>query len=111
MSAAAPSRAVVPGISHHRVGRLTMGCAASHITIRSTSQRCGPSFEGQAAALATLRMDLEGRERALALRRELDELDRHAGHDELMRLDERADRLTGTPRATRACWGCSGATS
>jgi DNA-binding GntR family transcriptional regulator len=49
-------------------------------------------LEGQAAQLAAMRMDDEGRARAEALLAELEALDVHDG-DALMRIDERVHRL------------------
>ncbi len=50
-------------------------------------------LEAQAAGLAALRMEEDGRERARALRLELDALDGHVDHDALMHVDERVHRL------------------
>ncbi len=49
-------------------------------------------LEGQAAQLAAMRMDVEGRARAEALLAELETLDSHDG-DALMHVDERVHRL------------------
>jgi DNA-binding GntR family transcriptional regulator len=51
-------------------------------------------LEGFAAQLAATRLDGEGRALVLALRAEVDELDREGDQDGLMRLDQRIHRLT-----------------
>jgi DNA-binding GntR family transcriptional regulator len=51
-------------------------------------------LEGFAAQLAATRLDGEGRALVLALRAEVDQLDREGDQDGLMRLDQRIHRLT-----------------
>ena len=51
-------------------------------------------LEGFAAQLAATRLDGEGRALVLALRVEVDQLDREGDQDGLMRLDQRVHRLT-----------------
>ena len=51
-------------------------------------------LEGFAAQLAATRLDGEGRALMLALRAEVDQLDREGDQDGLMRLDQRIHRLT-----------------
>src|SRR3712207_2717295 len=50
-------------------------------------------LEGFAAQLAAERLDDEGRERAAALRAEIDAIDREGDQDALMGLDQRVHRL------------------